>query len=175
MQISNFPIGWGELAVCKGKKQIWGVISTHKGTYPWIRWGLNGWRRQWQPTPEFLPGESQGWGSLVGCRLWVSQSRTRLKRLSSSSSERAKGWRKGIRWASLWWKMWWKESGMERKAVVGRRLDQERGRAVALFSHLGTGHFCPCAQLSWLFFLRFRVLPTLSLAFPPLGMPLFRN
>ena len=28
------------------------------------------WRRQWQPTPVFLPGESQGWGSLVGCRLW---------------------------------------------------------------------------------------------------------
>ena len=26
-------------------------------------------RRQWQPTPVFLPGESQGWGSLLGCRL----------------------------------------------------------------------------------------------------------
>ena len=28
------------------------------------------WRREWQPTPVFLPGESQGRGSLVGCRLW---------------------------------------------------------------------------------------------------------
>ena len=28
------------------------------------------WRRKWQPTPGFLPGESQGWGRLVGCRLW---------------------------------------------------------------------------------------------------------
>ena len=28
------------------------------------------WRRQWQPTPLFLPGESQGCGSLVGYRLW---------------------------------------------------------------------------------------------------------
>ena len=28
------------------------------------------WRRKWQPTPVFLPGESQGRGSLVGCRLW---------------------------------------------------------------------------------------------------------
>ena len=28
------------------------------------------WRRKWQPTPVFLPGESQEWGSLVGCRLW---------------------------------------------------------------------------------------------------------
>ena len=28
------------------------------------------WRRKWQPTPVFLPGESQGPGSLVGCCLW---------------------------------------------------------------------------------------------------------
>ena len=28
------------------------------------------WRRKWQPTPVFLPGESQRWGSLVGCCLW---------------------------------------------------------------------------------------------------------
>ena len=33
------------------------------------------WRRKWQPTPVFLPGESQGWdtlgsGGLVGCHLW---------------------------------------------------------------------------------------------------------
>ena len=28
------------------------------------------WRRKWQPTPVFLPGESQGQWSLVGCRLW---------------------------------------------------------------------------------------------------------
>ena len=28
------------------------------------------WRRKWQPTPVFLPGESQERGSLVGCHLW---------------------------------------------------------------------------------------------------------
>ena len=28
------------------------------------------WRRKWQPTPVFLPRESQGQGSLVACRLW---------------------------------------------------------------------------------------------------------
>ena len=28
------------------------------------------WRRKWHPTPVFLPGESQGRGSLAGCRLW---------------------------------------------------------------------------------------------------------
>ena len=41
------------------------------------------WRGKWQPTPVFLPGESQGRGSLVGCHLWGW---TRLKQLSSSSS-----------------------------------------------------------------------------------------
>ena len=28
------------------------------------------WRKKWQPTPVFLPGESQGRGSLVGCGPW---------------------------------------------------------------------------------------------------------
>ena len=28
------------------------------------------WRRKWQPTMVFLPGESQGRGCLVGCHLW---------------------------------------------------------------------------------------------------------
>ena len=43
------------------------------------------WRRKRQHTPVFLPGESQGrearWAAIYG----VAQSRTRLKRLSSSS------------------------------------------------------------------------------------------
>ena len=43
------------------------------------------WRRKWQPTPVFLPGESQGWWSLVSCHLWGAQSRTWLKQLSNSS------------------------------------------------------------------------------------------
>ena len=44
------------------------------------------WRRTWQPTPVFLPGESQGQGSLVAAVYGVAQSQTRLKRLSSSNS-----------------------------------------------------------------------------------------
>ena len=43
------------------------------------------WRREWQPTPVFLPGESQGWGAWWAAVYGVAQSRTRLKRLSSSS------------------------------------------------------------------------------------------
>ena len=44
------------------------------------------WRRKWQPTPVFLPGESQGQGAWWAAVYGVAQSRTRLKRLSSSSS-----------------------------------------------------------------------------------------
>ena len=51
------------------------------------------WRRKWQPTPVFLPGASQGQGSLVGCRLWGCTESdmtewlnwTELNRIQSSS------------------------------------------------------------------------------------------
>ena len=42
------------------------------------------WRRKWQPTPVFLPGEFQGWGAWWAAVYGVAQSRTRLKRRSSS-------------------------------------------------------------------------------------------
>ena len=44
------------------------------------------WRNKWQPTPVFLPGESQGRGSLVGSCLWGRTESDRTERLSSSSS-----------------------------------------------------------------------------------------
>ena len=34
-----------------------------------LKW-LMSWRRKWQPTPVFLPGESHGWRSLVGYSPW---------------------------------------------------------------------------------------------------------
>ena len=43
------------------------------------------WRRKWQPTPVFLPGESQGRGAWWAAVYGVAQSWTRLKRLSSSA------------------------------------------------------------------------------------------
>ena len=36
------------------------------------------WRRKWQPTPVFLPGESHGQRSLVGYSAWGAKSRTQL-------------------------------------------------------------------------------------------------
>ena len=44
------------------------------------------WRRKWQPTPVFLPGESQGWRSLVGGRLWGCTELDTTEWLGSSSS-----------------------------------------------------------------------------------------
>ena len=44
------------------------------------------WRRKWQLTPVFLPGESQGRGAWWAAVYGVAQSQTRLKRLRSSSS-----------------------------------------------------------------------------------------
>ena len=40
------------------------------------------WRRKWQPTPVFLPGESQGRGSLVGCYLWGHTESDKIGRAS---------------------------------------------------------------------------------------------
>ena len=45
-------------------------MATHYGETQLSDFTFTHWRRKWQPTPVFLPGESQGWGSLVGCRLW---------------------------------------------------------------------------------------------------------
>ena len=43
---------------------------------------LTHWTRKWQPTPVFLPGESQGQGSLVGDAeapvFWLSDEKRRL-------------------------------------------------------------------------------------------------
>ena len=44
------------------------------------------WRRKWQPTPVFLPGEFQGRGAWWAAVYGVTQSQTQLKWLRSSSS-----------------------------------------------------------------------------------------
>ena len=49
------------------------------GFDPWV--GKIPWRREWQPTPVFLPGKSHGQRSLVGYSPWVTKGRTRLTRL----------------------------------------------------------------------------------------------
>ena len=48
------------------------------------------WRRKWQPTPVFLPGESRDGGAWWAAVYGVEQGRTQLKWLSSSSSRVSK-------------------------------------------------------------------------------------
>ena len=52
---------------------IWDV----GGFDPWVR--KIPWRRKWQPTPVFLPGESHGQRSLVGHSSWGPKRMTWLK------------------------------------------------------------------------------------------------
>ena len=48
---------------------------------PWVQKIL--WRRKWQPTPVFLPGEFHGQRSLQATVHWVTKSQTWLKQLST--------------------------------------------------------------------------------------------
>ena len=49
------------------------------------------WRRKWQPTPVFLPGESQGQGNLVGFCLW---GRTELNMTEVTQQQQQEGKKK---------------------------------------------------------------------------------
>ena len=54
-----------------GRLQSMGSLGVrHDGVTSLSLFTFMHWRRQWQPSPVFLPGESQGRGSLGGCRLW---------------------------------------------------------------------------------------------------------
>ena len=54
-----------------GRLQSMGSLRVgHDGATSLSLFTFMHWRRKWQPTPVFLPGESQGRGSLVGCCLW---------------------------------------------------------------------------------------------------------
>ena len=63
---------------------------------PWVR--KIPWRRKWQPTPAFLPGESHGQRSLGATVHGVSRSRTRLKRLSTQSLRNGHTWAARPHW-----------------------------------------------------------------------------
>ena len=65
-----WKIPWTETEEC-GRLQSMGSLRVgHDWTTSLSLFTFTHWRRKWQPTPEFLPGEPQGQGSLVGCRLW---------------------------------------------------------------------------------------------------------
>ena len=54
-----------------GRLQSMGSLRVgHDGATSLSLFSFMLWRRKWQPTAVFWPGESQGPGSLVGCHLW---------------------------------------------------------------------------------------------------------
>ena len=55
------------------------------------------WRRKWQPTPVFLPGESRDSGAWWAAIYGVAQSRTRLKQLSKNNNNNINVWETEIR------------------------------------------------------------------------------
>ena len=63
---STLNIHWKDWCWSSNTLATWCKELTH-----WKRpWWSERWRRQWQPTPVFLPGKSYRRRSLVGCRLW---------------------------------------------------------------------------------------------------------
>ena len=72
-----------------GRLQSMGSLRVrHNGATSRSLFTFMHWRRKWQPTSVFLPGESQGRGSLVGFRLWDRTESDTTERLSSSSSSK---------------------------------------------------------------------------------------
>ena len=57
--------GGAWLAVVHGVTRVGHDLAASLSLFTFMHW-----RRKWQPTPVFLPGESRGRGSLVGCHLW---------------------------------------------------------------------------------------------------------
>ena len=65
------PMDGGAYSLHGGELQSTGLLRVgHNWATSLSLFTFMHWRRKWQPTPVFLPGESQGWGSLVGCHLW---------------------------------------------------------------------------------------------------------
>ena len=63
-----WQIPWMEVP---GRLQSMGLLEVgHNWATSLPLFTLMHWRRKQQPTPVFLPGESQGRGRLVGCHLW---------------------------------------------------------------------------------------------------------
>ena len=96
------------------------------------------WRRNWQPTPVFLPWKSQGWGSLVGCRLWVGHDWSDLA-AAAAAAHRIK------------WPKYWSFSFNEHPGLISFRIDwldlhAVQGTLKSLLQHI-------CIMCNWFTFL----------------------
>ena len=73
-----YTVGWApQVALVVKNPRASAGRRKRYGFNSWV--GKISWRMVWQPTPVFLPGESHGQRSVVGCRLWIAESWTQLK------------------------------------------------------------------------------------------------
>ena len=86
------------------------------------------WRRKWQPTPVFLPGESHGWRSLVGYSRGVAESWT---------------WRSDFTFLSTF--LFLSVTGTEKGALRGQPWNWMSGQRLAPPS----GQIKKCKQEKW--------------------------
>ena len=84
-RLGDFPGGSDGISVC--------LQCRRPRLNPWVR--KIPWRRKWQRTPIFLPGESHGWKSLAGYSPWSCKSRTRLSDFTFTFREEMLGVRSG--------------------------------------------------------------------------------
>ena len=73
------PLQYSRLENPMDRRARWAAVHGVTQSQTWLKrlstHACMHWRRKWQPTPVFLPGESQGWRSLVGCHLWCCRVR----------------------------------------------------------------------------------------------------
>ena len=103
------------------------------------------WRRKWQPTPVFLPGESQGRGSLVACRLWGSH---RVGRDWSDWAGQEKVM--ALHSSTLAWKIPWMEEPSRLQSMESLRVGHDWSTSLSLLTFMhseGNGNPLQCSCL----------------------------
>ena len=100
------------------------------------------WRRKWKPTPVFLPRESQGRGSLVGCRLWG-------RRVRHDWSNLAAAVEKGMapHSSTLAWKIPWTEEPGRLQSTGSLRVGHNQETSLSLLCTEGNGNPLHCSCL----------------------------
>ena len=77
----SFRMDWLDLLAVQGTSRVFSNTTVQKQQF----FSAQLWRRKWQPTPVFLPGESHGRRSLVGYSPRVTKSRTQLSDFTFTS------------------------------------------------------------------------------------------
>ena len=113
------------------------------------------WRRKWQPTPVFLPGESQGRGAWWATVYGVAQSRTRLKQLQMQQQH-------PLSWVTACWQMYFqtfflsiyldKSNNFNKCTIPWSEFSK------AQWTVYGGHCFCKCIKISLILFLFLLVL-----------------